>query len=158
MACKPEIIRVEVKQSAARDPPTRPDVGDGNAPASNGWCTRNERYTLLPRRKTCHCAPVDPTTYDQPMRAIIVAFGACILVGGISLAVRHALGAQQNSYLMSPEVGVLWYALGGPAPDRVAWLGADGLLGSFLVLPLDLVLVIVGTCIALFGLAQRSRH
>ena len=50
------------------------------------------------------------------------------------------------------------YALGGPAPDRVAWLGADGLLGSFLVLPLDLVLVIVGTCIALFGLAQRSRH
>ena len=92
------------------------------------------------------------------MRAIIIAIGACILVGGISLAVRHALATQQNSYLMSPEVGVLWYALGGPTPDRVAWLGAEELLASFLVLPLDIVLVVVGTGIALIGLTQRARH
>jgi hypothetical protein len=158
MACKSEIIRVEVKQSAARDPPTRPDVGDGNAPASDGWYTRNERYTLPPRRKARHCAPVEPTIYDQAMRAVIIAIGACILIGGISLVVRQALAVEQDSYGTSPEVSVLWYALGGPTPDRLTWLGADGLLVSFLDLPLDLVLITVGTCIALIGLAQRARH
>jgi ribose/xylose/arabinose/galactoside ABC-type transport system permease subunit len=92
------------------------------------------------------------------MRAIIITIGACILVGGIALAVQHALPMQQNIYSSVPEAGVLWYALGGPTPDRLRWLGADGLLGSFLEQPLDLVLVIVGTCIALIGLTQRARH
>jgi hypothetical protein len=92
------------------------------------------------------------------MRAVIIAIGACILIGGISLVVRQALAVEQDSYGTSPEVSVLWYALGGPTPDRLTWLGADGLLVSFLDLPLDLVLITVGTCIALIGLAQRARH
>jgi hypothetical protein len=92
------------------------------------------------------------------MRAILVTIGACILVGGISLAVRQALAIQHDSYSTSPEAGVLWYALGGPRPDRVAWLGADGFLGSFLTLPLDLVMIVGGTCIALIGFAARTRR
>jgi len=74
------------------------------------------------------------------------------------LAVRHTLQVQQNLYSPLPEAGALWYALGGPTPDSVAWLGADDLLGSFLELPLDLVLMTAGTGIALFGLAARSGH
>jgi hypothetical protein len=92
------------------------------------------------------------------MRAIVISIGACILVGGIALAVRHALPMQQNIYSSVPEAGVLWYALGGPTPDRLTWLGADGLLGSFLEQPLDVVLVIAGTCLALIGLSARTRH
>jgi hypothetical protein len=92
------------------------------------------------------------------MRAIIITIGACILVGGIALAVQHALPMQQNIYSSVPEAGVLWYALGGPTPDRLTWLGADGLLGSFLEQPLDVVLVTAGTGLALIGLSARTRH
>jgi hypothetical protein len=92
------------------------------------------------------------------MRAIIITIGACLLVGGISMAVRHALDVQQHSFAASVETGALWYALGGPTPDRVAWLGADGFLGSFLTLPLDLVLMIIGGCIVVIGITSRSRR
>ena len=92
------------------------------------------------------------------MRAIIITIGACILVGGIALAVQHALPMQQNIYSSVPEAGVLWYALGGPTPDRLTWLGADGLLGSFLEQLLDVVLVTAGTGLALIGLSARTRH
>jgi hypothetical protein len=92
------------------------------------------------------------------MRAIVITIGACILIGGISLTVQHMLPMQQNIYSSVPEAGVLWYALGGPTPDRLTWLGADGLLGSFLEQPLDLVLVATGTCLALIGLSARTRH
>ena len=92
------------------------------------------------------------------MRAVIITIGACILIGGISLAVQHALPMQHNIYSRVPEAGVLWYALGGPTPDRLTWLGVEGLLVSFLDLPLDLVLVTTGTCLALIGLSARARH
>lgn len=92
------------------------------------------------------------------MRAVVITIGACILIGGISLAVQHALPMQQNIYSTVPDASVLWYALGGPTPDRLTWLGAEGLLVSFLDLPLDLVLVTAGTCLALIGLSARTRH
>jgi hypothetical protein len=92
------------------------------------------------------------------MRAVVITIGACILIGGISLGVQHALPMQHSIYSRVPEAGVLWYALGGPTPDRLTWLGADGLLGSFLEQPLDLVLVSAGTCLALIGLSARTRH
>jgi hypothetical protein len=92
------------------------------------------------------------------MRTIIVTFGVCMLVGGMSLAVREALALQHNSYSTPPDAGVLWYALGGPTPDSVAWFGADGLLEAILVQPLDAVLIVAGTCIALIGLSARNRN
>jgi hypothetical protein len=105
-----------------------------------------------------HPAPVEPATHDQSMRSIVITIGVCLLVGGISVAVRQALQTQQNGYLPTPETSVLWYALGGPTPDRVAWIGADTTLEWFLSLPLDIVLMTAGGVVALVGLASRNRH
>jgi hypothetical protein len=92
------------------------------------------------------------------MRAVVVTVGASLVVGGLAATVRHLILWEQSGIWTPTQFGVLWYALGGFEPDRLRWLGIDGILAWLLDEPLNVVLFVVGGCIAWIGLAYGSRR
>ena len=98
-----------------------------------------------------------PTSHDQTMRPVVVTIGACVFIGGVALLVQHGLQVHQFSLWAPLSVADLWYTLGGPAPDSVAWLGAADLLEWFLDLPLNVVLAVVGLVTLWVAFSGRRR-
>jgi hypothetical protein len=92
------------------------------------------------------------------MRAVVVTVGACLVVGGLATSVRHLILWQQSGIWTPTQFGALWFAIGGPDPNRLRWLGIDGITAWLLDQPLNVVLFVVGGSIAWIGLAYGSRR
>jgi hypothetical protein len=91
------------------------------------------------------------------MRVVVMVAGINAMVAGLAVAAHQMLLWLQSGFWPPIRFSVLWFALGGAAPDAPASDDMNGIAAALLDQPLCVVLIVAGVCIAWIGAEPAHR-
>jgi hypothetical protein len=91
------------------------------------------------------------------VRILVVLVGVAGALIGLAVSARQLALWLNEGYWTPIRFSTLWFAIGGPTPDRFSFRPAEAFMSWLLDQPLSVVLLVSGACIAWLGIERQNR-